>query len=225
MKILVVEDDSETAQFLVKSLADEGYVVAHSPNGADGLCQASRENFDVLIVDRMLPKLDGLQLVKELRDRGNSVPVLFLTALSGIDDRVIGLNSGGDDYLGKPFAFAELSARVAALGRRNHVSPVGTKLSLFDLEIDLLSRAVRRAGRTIDLQPREFQLLEYLLRNVGKNVTRAMLLENVWGFHFDPHTNVVEAHISRLRSKIDKGFDIELLHTLRGSGYCLRAPS
>lgn len=225
MKILVVEDDSETAQFLVKGLAGEGYAVAHSADGADGLRQADRENFDVLIVDRMLPNLDGLQLVKELRGRGKRTPVLFLTALGGIDDRVIGLNGGGDDYLVKPFAFAELIARVAVLGRRNHSSPVDAKFSLFDLEVDVLTRAVRRAGRKIDLQPREFQLLEYLLRNVGRIVTRAMLLENVWGFHFDPHTNVVEAHISRLRGKIDKGFDVELIHTVRRSGYCLRAPS
>lgn len=223
LKILVVEDDSETARFLVEGLAGEGYAVAHATDGIDGLSRADREGFDVLIVDRMLPKLDGLALVKDLRSRGNGTPVLFLTTLGGIDDRVVGLNAGGDDYLVKPFAFAELLARVAALGRRAH--SIDTKLSVLDLEIDLLSRSVRRGGLEIDLQPREFRLLEYLMRNAEKIVTRTMLLENVWDFHFDPHTNVVETHISRLRGKIDKDFDIELIHTVRGRGYCLRASS
>lgn len=222
LKILVVEDDDETACYIAKGLADEGYSVAHSDNGVDGLVRANGEEFDVLIVDRMLPKLDGLGLVKDLRSRGNGTPVLFLTTLGGIDDRVIGLNAGGDDYLVKPFALAELLARVAALGRRPFKS-VDTKLAVLDLEVDLLTRSVERGGRHIELQPREFRLLEYLTRNAGKIITRTMLLENVWDFHFDPHTNVVETHISRLRSKIDKGFDVELIHTIRGAGYCLRA--
>ena len=222
MKILVVEDDSETARYIVRGLAEEGHSVSHSENGADGLVRANDEEFDVLIVDRMLPRLDGLRLVKDLRSRGNGTPVLFLTTLGGIDDRVVGLNAGGDDYLVKPFAFAELLARVAALGRRPSKF-VDTTISVLDLKIDLLARTVQRGGRDIDLQPREFSLLAYLMRNAGKTVTRTMLLEHVWDFHFDPHTNVVETHISRLRSKVDKGFDIELIHTVRYVGYCLRA--
>ncbi len=189
------------------------------------MCKAAGEEWDLLIVDRMLPKLDGLTLVKAIRAGGISVPVLFLTTMSGIDDRVSGLNAGGDDYLVKPFAFAELAARVAALGRRPRDAAVETVLRVADLEMDLLARKVRRAGRDIDLQPREFRLLEYLMKHAGRVVTRTMLLEQVWEFHFDPHTNVVETHISRLRGKVDRGFAVELIHTVRGAGYRIRAPA
>ncbi|HVB17373.1 MAG TPA: response regulator transcription factor [Stellaceae bacterium] len=225
MKILVVEDDPETAEYVANGLAEEGHLTVQAASGDEGLFRAAAEKFDLLIVDRMLPALDGLGLVKALRAAGNRTPVLFLTALGGIDDRVTGLNSGGDDYLVKPFAFAELVARVAALGRRPPGGPVESRLCVADLDLDLLSRVVRRGGREIDLQPREFRLLEYLMRHAGQVVTRTMLLENVWDFHFDPRTNVVETHISRLRGKIDKGFALELIHTVRGAGYCLRAPA
>jgi two-component system, OmpR family, response regulator len=222
MKILVVEDDPETAQYVITGLAEEGHLTVRAASGDDGLFRAASEAFDLLIVDRMLPALDGLGLVKALRGAGIATPVLFLTALGGVDDRVTGLNAGGDDYLVKPFAFAELVARVAALGRRPSTGLVETALRVADLELDLLARSVRRAGRLIDLQPREFRLLEYLMRHAGQVVTRTMLLENVWDFHFDPRTNVVETHISRLRSKIDKGFMPELIRTVRGAGYCIR---
>lgn len=225
MKILVVEDDLETARYVVNGLAEEGHLTVQAASGDEGLFRAAGENFDLLIVDRMLPALDGVGLVKTLRAAGNRTPVLFLTALGGVDDRVMGLNAGGDDYLVKPFAFAELVARVAALGRRPPAGPVETKLRVADLELDLLSRTVRRAGQEIELQPREFRLLEYLMRHAGQVVTRTMLLENIWDFHFDPRTNIVETHISRLRSKIDKGFSPELIHTVRGAGYCVRAPA
>ena len=225
MKILVVEDDPEAADYVVNGLAEEGHLTVKAASGDEGLFRAAGEQFDLLIVDRMLPMLDGLGLVKTLRAGGNRTPVLFLTALGGVDDRVTGLNSGGDDYLVKPFAFAELVARVAALGRRPAGGTVETALHVADLDLDLLARTVRRAGREIDLQPREFRLLEYLVRHAGQVVTRTMLLENVWDFHFDPHTNVVETHISRLRGKIDKGFSPELIHTVRGAGYCVRGPA
>jgi len=225
MKILVIEDDPETAEYVVNGLAEEGHLTVQAASGDEGLFHAAAEKFDLLIVDRMLPALDGLGLVRALRAAGNRTPVLFLTALGGIDDRVTGLNSGGDDYLVKPFAFAELVARVAALGRRPAGGAIESRLCVADLDLDLLSRVVRRGGREIDLQPREFRLLEYLMRHAGQVVTRTMLLENVWDFHFDPRTNVVETHISRLRGKIDKGFAPELIHTMRGAGYCLRAPA
>lgn len=225
MKILIIEDDTETAEYIVNGLSEEGHLAVLATSGDEGLFRAATENFDLLIADRMLPGLDGLALVKTLRGAGNRTPVLFLTALGGVDDRVMGLNAGGDDYLVKPFAFAELVARVGALGRRPPASPVETRLQIADLDLDLLARTVRRAGRPIDLQPREFRLLEYLMRHAGQVVTRTMLLENIWEFHFDPRTNVVETHISRLRGKIDKGFASELIHTVRGAGYCLRAPA
>ena len=225
MKILIIEDDTETAEYIVNGLDEEGHLAVLAASGDEGLFRAATENFDLLIVDRMLPGLDGLALVKTLRGAGNRTPVLFLTALGGIDDRVMGLNAGGDDYLVKPFAFAELVARVGALGRRPPASPVEARLQVADLDLDLLARTVRRAGRPIDLQPREFRLLEYLMRHAGQVVTRTMLLENIWDFHFDPRTNVVETHISRLRGKVDKGFASELIHTVRGAGYCLRAPA
>jgi two-component system OmpR family response regulator len=186
---------------------------------------AMGDGFDLLIVDRMVPGLDGLNLVKSLRAAGYHTPVLFLTALGGVEDRVSGLNAGGDDYLVKPFAFSELVARIGALGRRPHTTVAETSLHILDLELDLLSRTVRRRGKLIELQPREFRLLEYLMRHTGQVVTRTMLLEHVWDIHFDPRTNVVETHISRLRTKVDKGFDAELIHTVRGSGYCVRVPA
>jgi len=225
LKILVVEDDTETLEYIRSGLAEEGHLVADAATGDDGLFRALGERFDLLIVDRMLPGLDGVSLVKRLRAADDPVPVLFLTTLGGVDDRVAGLNAGGDDYLTKPFAFSELVARVAALGRRPRTAAAETTLRVADLEVDLLARTVHRAGRPIDLQPREFRLLEYLMRHAGQVVTRTMLLEHVWDFHFDPRTNVVETHVSRLRSKIDRGFDVELIHTVRGAGYSLRTPA
>lgn len=224
MRILVVEDDAETAGYLTGGLEEEGHAVSWSGNGRDGLFLATTENFDLLIVDRMLPELDGLTMVKTLRVGRIETPVLFLTTMSGIDDRVIGLNAGADDYLVKPFAFSELLARVKALGRRPRGTAVETRFKVADLELDLMKRVVKRAGNEIQLQPREFRLLEYLMRHAGQVVTRTMLLDNVWNYHFDPRTNVVESHLSRLRTKIDKGFTPELIHTVRGAGYCLRAP-
>jgi two-component system OmpR family response regulator len=224
MRILIVEDDAESARYLIDGLEEEGYTVSRAANGREGLFLAMTESFDLLIVDRMLPELDGLSLVKTLRSAQNETPVLFLTTMSGIDDRVTGLNAGGDDYLVKPFAFSELGARVKALSRRPRGTMVETRLTVADLEVDLLKRVVKRGGNEIQLQPREFRLLEYLVRHTGQVVTRTMLLDNVWNYHFDPRTNVVESHLSRLRTKIDKGFSPELIHTVRGAGYCLRAP-
>jgi len=225
MKILVVEDDPETAAFIARGLKEHGHVVDIAADGRDGLLQASGGEYDVLIVDRMLPGLDGLGVVRTLRAAGTRTPVLFLTAIGGVSDRVEGLDVGGDDYLVKPFAFAELNARVSALGRRPALPEVTTALRVGDLEMDLLTRRVTRAGLEIDLQPQEFRLLEFLMRHSDRVVTRTMLLESVWGFHFDPRTSVVETHISRLRAKIDREFPHPLLHTIRGSGYSLRAPS
>jgi len=222
MKILLVEDDEDTAAYIAKSLRQHGHVIDHATTGRDGLFLAAGEHYDTMIVDRMLPELDGLAMVKTLRGAGVTIPVLFLTTLGGIDDRVEGLESGGDDYLVKPFAFSELLARVNALARRPPPNGQQTTLSVGNLKIDLLKREVTRAGRRIALQPQEFKLLEYLMCHTGQVVTRTMLLENVWEFHFDPHTTVVETHISRLRGKIDQGFDRPLIHTVRGSGYCLR---
>jgi two-component system, OmpR family, response regulator len=223
MDILVIEDDSETAALINEGLVQQGHVVDVASDGDVGLSLASRRDYDVAIVDRMLPGLDGLSLVKRLRVRGTPTAVLFLTNLGGIDDRVEGLNAGGDDYLVKPFAMAELLARVNALGRRPSAGE--TVLRVGGLELDLIKRSVVREGRTIDLQPREFELLECLMRHAGRIITRTMLLEMVWDFHFDPKTNIVETHISRLRAKIDRGFGSDLIHTVRGSGYSLRAPS
>ncbi|SKA25582.1 two-component system, OmpR family, response regulator [Enhydrobacter aerosaccus] len=225
MKILLIEDDARTAQHIVKSLRQHGHVVDQAANGRDGLLLAAGEAYDVMIVDRMLPGLDGLAIVKTIRGAGVRTPVLFLTTLGGIDDRVEGLEAGGDDYLVKPFAFAELLARINALARRPPITANETKLRVSDLEMDVVKRIVARAGRRIELQPQEFKLLEYLMRHAGRVVTRTMLLENVWEFHFDPQTSVVETHISRLRSKIDRDFDVELIQTVRGAGYCLRAPA
>jgi len=225
LKILLVEDDGENADYVANGLREEGHLVALVASGADGLICAMGNGFDLLIVDRMIPGLDGLSLVRSLRAAGRHTPVLFLTALGGVEDRVCGLNAGGDDYLVKPFAFSELAARVSALGRRPRTTAADTKLHVFDLELDRLSRRVRRRGELIELQPREFRLLEYLMRHAGQVVTRTMLLEHVWDIHFDPRTNIVETHISRLRTKVDKGFGTELIHTVRGAGYCVRGPT
>ncbi len=224
MKILIVEDDRQTADYLAKGLREQGHVVLLADNGRDGLLRAAGEKYDVMVIDRMLPGLDGLHVVKTVRGAGVKTPILLLTTLGGIDDRVEGLAAGGDDYLVKPFAFAELLARVTALARRPPMAHAETTLKVADLEMDLLKRTVRRAGAPIDLTPLEFRLLEHMMRNRSRVLTRTMLLEGVWGFHFDPKTSVVETHISRLRSKIDKGFEPELIHTARGSGYVLRPP-
>ena len=225
MIVLLVEDDTETAAYIARSLKEHGHVVNHAATGREGLLLATQSQHDVLIVDRMLPGMDGLALVKTLRGAGCAVPILLLTTLSGIDDRVEGLNAGADDYLVKPFAFSELLARLNALARRPPPAQVQTMLQVADLKIDLLRRKVMRGNEIIDLQPREFQLLEFLMRHADQIVTRTMLLEGVWEFHFDPKTNVVETHISRLRSKVDRGRDPELIQTIRGAGYCLRAPT
>ena len=222
MRLLLVEDDAETADHIVHALTGHGHLVETARDGAQGLARARAGDHDALIVDRMLPQMDGLSLVRHLRSEGRQTPVLMLTTMSKLNDRVEGLEGGADDYLVKPFAFAELLARVHAITRRNEAQET-TKLRLADLEMDLIRRTVTRGARSIDLQPQEFRLLEYLLRNTGKVVTRAMLLENVWDLHFDPRTNIVETHISRLRSKIDRGFARELIQTLRCVGYILRA--
>lgn len=223
MKVLLIEDDHETSAYIARGLREQGHVVDLAATGRDGLFLATEGGHDVLIVDRMLPGLDGIGLVQALRGTGVKAPVLFLTALGGVGDRVRGLDAGGDDYLVKPFAFAELLARVNALARRPPLSDTPTVLQAGDLEMDLLGRTVTRGGKTIDLQPREFQLLAFLMRNLDRVVTRTMLLEAVWDFHFDPKTNIVESHISRLRSKLSQYGGAELIHTLRGSGYALRA--
>jgi two-component system OmpR family response regulator len=224
MKVLLIEDDQETSAYVARGLREQGHVVDLAATGRDGLFLATEGGHDVLIVDRMLPGLEGIGLVQALRGTGVKAPVLFLTALGGVGDRVRGLEAGGDDYLVKPFAFAELLARVNALARRPPLSDTPTVLQAGDLEMDLLGRTVTRGGKTIDLQPREFQLLAFLMRNADRVVTRTMLLEAVWDFHFDPKTNIVESHISRLRSKLSQYGGAELIHTVRGSGYALRAP-
>ena len=223
MRILLIEDDQETATYISAGLEREGNTVSYAADGSIGLCTAMTESFDLLIVDRMLPRLDGLSLVRRLRAGGIETSVLFLTTMSGVGDRVAGLNAGGDDYLVKPFAFAELIARINALGRRSRGPSIEAQMRVADLELNVLTRIVTRGGKGIDLQPREYQVLEYMMRHAGEVVTRTMLLENVWNYHFDPRTNVVDSHLSRLRSKIDKGFGTELIHTVRGSGYSLRA--
>ncbi len=223
MRILVIEDDSEAANWLIKGLSRERPCGRSRRRWRAGPEHGLRRPHDVLIVDRMLPKLDGLGIIRKLRDDGNRTPALILSALSDVDERVKGLRAGGDDYLGKPYAFSELLARVENLGRRPTEKPFETTLRAADLEIDLLSRTVTRAGKPILLQPREFKLLEYLVRNAGHIVTRTMLLENVWDYHFDPQTNVIDVHVSRLRSKIDKGFDEPILQTVRGAGYMIKA--
>jgi len=224
VRLLVVEDDQVARDYLCNALKESGHVVDGVDDGMQGLQLATSEPYDVLIIDRMLPSLDGLTLIETLRKTGNETPVLIVSALGEVDERVRGLRSGGDDYLVKPYAFAELLARVEVLALRRTGGPQETQLVVADLEMDLLSRNVRRAGRRVELQPREFQLLEYLMRHSGQVVTRTMLLESVWDFHFDPQTNVIDVHISRLRRKIDKDFDVPLIQTVRGAGYSLREP-
>ena len=224
MRLLLIEDDQEAAQFLLKGLRESGYAVDHAGDGRDGLFQATEGNYDLVITDRMLPHMDGLALVKFLREQGVRTPVLVLSALGTVDDRVQGLKAGGDDYLTKPFAFSELLARVEALLRRttstDNAPP--TRLKVSDLEMDLLSRRVLRSGREIELTAREFKLLEFLLRHAGQVVTRTMLLEGVWDLQFDPQTNLIDVHMSRLRQAVDRGFAKPLIHTVRGAGYVIR---
>ncbi len=224
MKLLLVEDDKEGGAYLKKALAEAGHAVDHALGGRDGLLLAAGEPYDVIILDRMLPEMDGLAILRTIRASAVKTPVLLLTALGGIDDRVEGLEAGGDDYLVKPFAIAELLARVNALARRPPPQDVQTTLTVADLKLDRLTRTVTRGSTRIELQPREFQLLEYLMRHAGRVVTRTMLLEAVWDFHFDPKTNIVETHMSRLRAKVDRGHGRELIHTVRGAGYSLREP-
>ena len=223
MRILIVEDDLDAAEAMDRCLSEGGHTITRANDGMDGLAAAQAGEFDVMIVDRMMPRMDGVTLIETLRREGDQTPVLFLSALGEINDRVAGLKAGGDDYLVKPYAFAELIARVEALSRRRETGSVQTLLRVGDLEMDLIGRNVHRQGKEIDLQPREFQLLEYLMRNAGQSVTRTMLLEKVWEYHFDPQTNVIDVHVSRLRSKIDKGFDRPMLQTVRGAGYRLEA--
>ncbi len=223
-KLLIIEDDHDTAAYLIKGLTESGYHVEHAAEGDSGLQMASAGNYDVLIVDRMLPGRDGLSIIGALRDQRDTTPVLILSALGEVDDRVEGLTAGGDDYLVKPYAFSELLARLQALARRVQPDMQPTLLRVADLELDCLKRKVTRAGQKISLQPREFRLLEFLMLHENQVVTRTMLLENVWDYHFDPQTNVIDVHISRLRAKIDKGFSPPVLHTVRGAGYSLHAP-
>lgn len=223
LEVLLIEDDPNTALYVTEGLQEVGHHVHWAPTGADGLNQAQNGDWGAMVVDRMLPGMDGLEIVQTLRAHGNNVPVLFLTTMGGLDDRIEGLNAGGDDYLIKPFAISELVARMNAVFRRTTRDNALTNLKVGTLELDLIDRAVLREGMRIDLQPQEFKLLEYLARNAGRAVTRTMLLENVWKLTFDPGTNIVESHMSRLRSKIDRGFDKELITTLRGYGYILCA--
>lgn len=221
MRLLLIEDDFSVAEYIVKGLKESGYTVEHASDGKTGLVKATTEEYDALIVDRMLPNVDGLTIIQTLRAANDSTPALILSALGEVDDRVKGLKAGGDDYLVKPFAFAELLARIEVILRRHESSSTVTRLKVADLEMDLLAHKVTRAGLVFNLQPREYKLLEYLMRHAGQVVTRTMLLENVWDYHFDPQTNVIDVHISRLRQKIDKGFDRPLLNTVRGAGYML----
>jgi two-component system OmpR family response regulator len=223
MRILIVEDDLEAAEAMERGLSETGHECCRAADGEEGLAAARGGEFDVMIVDRMMPRMDGVTLITTLRREGDQTPVLFLSALGEVGDRVAGLQAGGDDYLVKPYAFAELIARVEALARRRETGSVHTLLRVGDLEMDLIGRRVHRQGKEIDLQPREFQLLEFMMRHAGQSVTRTMLLEKVWEYHFDPQTNVIDVHVSRLRSKIDKGFDRAMLQTVRGAGYRLDA--
>jgi two-component system, OmpR family, response regulator len=224
MKVLLVEDNPQVSQFVRKGLTEAGHVVDHADNGRDGLFMATTESYDAMILDRMLPGgIDGLGIIEALRRTGNRTPILILSALADVDERIRGLKAGGDDYLTKPFAFGELEARLLALVRRMESPATQTAIQVGDLSLDLLSRKVTRAGQAIALKPREYKLLEYLMRHAGQVVTRTMLLENVWDYHFDPQTNVIDVHISNLRQKIDSGFATPLLHTVRGAGYRLSA--
>jgi two-component system OmpR family response regulator len=222
MKILIIEDDLDAASYLVKAFREAGHTIDHASDGESGLFMASENGYDVLVVDRMLPRRDGLSVIIELRKRNVNAPVLILSALGQVDDRVTGLRAGGDDYLPKPYSFTELLARVEVLGRRRGHPEQDMVYKVGDLELDRLSHDVRRQGREILLQPREYRLLEYLMKNAGQVVTRTMLLENVWDYHFDPQTNVIDVHVSRLRSKIEKDFDKPLLRTIRGAGYMIK---
>lgn len=224
MRVLIIEDDNNVADYVAKGLKESGYKVDRAEDGKQGLVMATTETYDALVVDRMLPHVDGLTIIQTLRAADDNTPVLILSALGEVDDRVKGLKAGGDDYLVKPFAFAELLARIEAILRRQESSSTQTRLKVADLEMDLLAHKVTRAGQNFNLQPREYKLLEYLMRHAGQVVTRTMLLENVWDYHFDPQTNVIDVHISRLRQKIDKGFDKQLLTTVRGAGYMLDDP-
>jgi two-component system OmpR family response regulator len=223
--VLLIEDDTEAARFLVKGLRESGFSVDHAADGREGLFRATEGQFDLVVTDRMLPHIDGLAIIELMRRKGLTTPVLVLSALGSVDDRVRGLKAGGDDYLTKPFAFAELLARVEALLRRRSSAPQATRLQVEDLEFDLLARRVTRAGREIELTARELKLLEFLMRRAGQVVTRTMLLEGVWDLHFDPQSNLIDVHISRLRQAIDRGSDHPLIHTVRGSGYVLRRDS
>jgi len=223
MRLLLIEDDLQAAEYLIKSLREHDYEVVHSADGRDGLAKATSERFDVIVADRQLPHLDGLAIITQLREKQDRTPVLILSALGTVDDRVHGLKAGGDDYLTKPFAFAELLARIEALSRR--AAPAAqevTRLKFGDLELDLLARRVTRGGKQIDLTAKEFQLLEYFMRRPNQIITRTMLLEGVWNLHFDPQTNIIDVHMSRLRNSVDKGFPKPLIHTVRGTGYVLR---
>lgn len=221
MKILLIEDDREAASYLVQALDECGHVTHHATDGETGYAMASGMDYDVLIIDRMLPRRDGLSIIESLRAEGDKTPALILSALGEVDDRVTGLHAGGDDYLVKPYAFTELLARIEVMARRSAPSEAATHFQVGDLMLDRLSRKVERAGQPIVLQPREFRLLEYLMKHAGQVVTRTMLLENVWDYHFDPQTNVIDVHMSRLRSKVDKGYDRQLLQTVRGAGYVI----
>lgn len=223
MRILIMEDDKQVAAFMCRGLREAGHVSDAAHDGEDGLEMARDGQYDVLVVDRMMPRRDGLSVIETLRAEGMATPILILSALGEVDDRVDGLKSGADDYLVKPYAFAELLARVEVLARRRDPGAVQTQLTVGDLEMDLLARTVKRGGEDVLLQPREFRLLEFLMRHAGQVVTRTMLLEKVWDYHFDPQTNVIDVHISRLRSKIDKPFGSTMLHTVRGAGYRLQA--
>jgi two-component system OmpR family response regulator len=222
MRLLLIEDDLQAAEYLVKGLRENGYTVAHSADGRDGLQQATHNSWDVIIADRQLPHGDGLSIIQSLRQQGDRTPVLILSALGTVDDRVHGLRAGGDDYLTKPFAFSELLARIEALSRRASTANEETRLKIADLELDLITRRVSRGERSVELTTREFQLLEYLMRRPGQVVTRTMLLEGVWNLHFDPQTNIIDVHMSRLRNAIDKGYPKPLIHTVRGAGYVLK---
>ena len=222
MKVLIVEDDLATSSYLAKALREHGHAAEQAGDGLEGLSRAGAQSYDALIVDRMLPSLDGLSMIERLRQAGQDTPVLIVSALGDVDERVRGLRGGGDDYLVKPFAFSELLARLEGIIRRRTGAPSETKLRVADLELDRLSRRVTRAGREVPLQPREFLLLEYLMKHAGQVVTRTMLLESVWDYHFDPQTNVIDVHISRLRRRIDRDFELPLIHTVRGAGYVLR---
>jgi two-component system, OmpR family, response regulator len=223
MRILVIEDDPRVAAHVCRSLGDAGHSTCHCADGREGLLHAAAESFDVIVLDRMLPRVDGLKLLRTLRATGDATPVLILSALGDVDERVAGLRAGGDDYLAKPFAMSELLARIEVLARRAPAAPDNSRLAVGDLELDLLGRTVRRGGRRIELTGREFRILEYMVRNAGRVVTRSMLLEHVWDYNFDPQTNIIDQHVSRLRQKLDRDCPAPLIETVRGTGYVIRA--